>query len=239
MTIPNFNLTEESKIKELLEKAPGNYFGLASSGVTIIAANFFKDRSEFWSKAKTYLTSDLAGPGIYNILGGSTKKTRTIFTIQKGSVEPGQKIEFMMPTEKTDIQLVKENAELKAELAYLKLRLEELTAQLEENEADLAEGEELKEELKPNPWASLAEQLIPVAGQIAAAIATKYLTPQNNGQGTTEQGTMEARHFGTNAQPATPPVQYRYPNNSGNLQGHDNSGTDVRNYYSQPNQEKQ
>jgi hypothetical protein len=240
MIIPNLNLTEESEIRQLVEKSPGTALGLSSAGIVIFPPAYYKkDKLEFYNKIKEHLNSKLAGNGVYNVLGGTNiGKTRTIFTIQKGNQEQGQKIEYVMPTESTDIQLVKENAELKAELAYLKLRLEELTAQLEEQEADLAEGEEAKEESKPNPWANLAEQLIPVAGQIAAAIATKYLTPDNHGQRTTSERPMAPGYPGGNAATVTSPIQYRWPNNSGHLQGNDYSRPDVRDYNSEPQPEE-
>jgi len=236
MSIPVVQKSEESKIQELISQAPGSFFGMVSEGIKILPPNHYKDRKDFFEKVRLHLNSELAGTGFYNIVNGTTKTTRAIFTIQKGTP---QTIKTLPEMDKSaDITLVKENAELKAELAYLKLRMAELTAQLEEQEADLAEEEEIKEAEKPNPWASLAEQLIPVAGQLAAAIATKYLYPQNNGTGTTEQRTMAPGNIGANAATTTPPVQYRYPNSSGNLQGNDYSGADLRNYHSETNQEE-
>jgi hypothetical protein len=236
MSIPVIQKAEESKIQELIIQAPGSFFGMVSEGIKILPPNHYKDRKEFFEKVKLHLNSELAGTGFYNIVNGSTKTTRAIFTIQQGTPQTIKTLPEM--DRSPDIALVKENAELKAELAYLKLRMDELTAQLEEQDADLAENEDLKEEAKPNPWASLAEQLIPVAGQLAAAIASKYLTPQTNGTGSTQQGTMAAGNFGANATTITPPIQYRYPNRSGNLQGNDNSGADFRNYNSETIQEE-
>jgi hypothetical protein len=201
---------------------------MVSEGIKILPPNHYKDRKEFFEKVKLHLNSELAGTGFYNIVNGSTKTTRAIFTIQKGTPSTIKTLPEM--DRSADITLVKENAELKAELAYLKLRMDELTAQLEEQDADLAESEEIKEEAKPNPWASLAEQLIPVAGQLAAAIATKYFTPQYNGNGQTQSGTMAPGNSGTNASTFTPPIQYRYPNSSRDLQSNDHSGADLRNY---------
>jgi hypothetical protein len=236
MSIPVIQKAEESKIQELINQAPGSYFGMISEGIKILPPNHYKDRKEFFEKVKLHLNSELAGTGFYNIVNGSTKTTRAIFTIQKGTPQTIKTLPEM--DRSADIALVKENAELKAELAYLKLRMDELTMQLEEQEADLAEGEDLKEEAKPNPWTSLAEQLIPVAGQLAAAIATKYLTPQFNGTGSAQQGTMETRNPGANAATSTPPIQYRRTNSTGILQGNDYSGSDIRNYNPQTIQEE-
>jgi len=236
MSIPVIQKAEESKIQELITQAPGSFFGMISEGVKILPPNHYKERKEFFEKVKLHLNSELAGTGFYNIVNGSTKTTRAIFTIQKGTPETIKTIPAM--DRSSDIALIKENAELKAELAYLKLRMDELTLQLEEQDADLAENEDLKEEAKPNPWANLAEQLIPVAGQLAAAIAAKFLTTSTNGNGSTEQGTMAAGNARPNAATVTPAVQYRYPHNSSNLQGNDNPGTDFRNYNSETIQEE-
>jgi hypothetical protein len=231
MSIPVIQKADESKIQELITQAPGSFFGMISEGIKILPPNHYKDRKEFFEKVKLHLNSELAGTGFYNIVNGSTKTTRAIFTIQKGTPETIKTLPAM--DRSADIALIKENAELKAELAYLKLQFAQLEAQLEQNESDLAEQEEIKEEAKPNHWASLAEQLIPVAGQLAAAIATKYLTPQYNGNGQAQSGTMAPGNFGANAATTTPPIQYRYPNSTVNLQGNDNSGTDLRNYHSE------
>jgi len=231
MSIPIIQKADESKIQELIMQAPGSFFGMVSEGIKILPPNHYKDRKEFFEKVKLHLNSELAGTGFYNIVNGSTKTTRAIFTIQKGTPETIKTLPSM--DRSADIALIKENAELKAKLAYLELQMEQLTEQLADQEADLQEGEDFKEESKPNPWASLAEQLIPVAGQLAAAIATKYLTPQYNGNGQTQSGTMAAGNFGANATTTTPPIQYRYPNRSGNLQSNDHSGADLSNYHSE------
>jgi len=236
MSIPVIQKAEESKIQELIIQAPGSFFGMVSEGIKILPPNHYKDRKEFFEKVKLHLNSELAGTGFYNIVNGSTKTTRAIFTIQKGNPETIKTLPSM--DRSADIALIKENAELKAKLAYLELQMEQLTEQLADQEADLQEGEDLKEESKPNPWASLAEQLIPVAGQLAAAIASKYLTPTTNGTGSTQQGTMAAGNFGANATTITPPIQYRNPNRSGNLQSNDNSGADFRDYNSETIQEE-
>ena len=236
MSLPVIQKNEESKIQELINQAPGSFFGMVSEGVKILPPNHYKERKDFFEKVKLHLNSELAGTGFYNIVNGSTKTTRAIFTIQKGTPAA---IKILPEMDRSaDIALVKENAELKAELAYLKIRLDELTAQVEEQEADLAEGEELKEEAKPNPWTNLAEQLIPVAGQLAAAIATKFLTPQQNGSAATQQRPMEAGNARPNVTTPTPAVQYRRPNSSGNLQGNDYSRPDLRNVDPQTFQEE-
>jgi len=235
MSIPVIQKAEESKIQELIMQAPGSFFGMVSEGIKILPPNHYKDRKEFFDKVKLHLNSELAGTGFYNIVNGSTKTTRAIFTIQKGTPQTIKTLPEM--DRSADIALIKENAELKAELAYLKLQMDQLTEQLAEQEADLAEGEELKEEAKPNPWASLAEQLIPVAGQLAAAIATKYFTPQTNGQPGTSQGTVATGYTRANAQSVTPPVQYRRPNYTGNVQSNDNPGSPNGNNYFETNQE--
>ena len=136
----------------------------------------------------------------------------------------------------SDINLVKENAELKAKLHYLELQLAELQDQLEESEKELSEAPDPVE--KPNPWLSLAEQLAPAAGQIIAALAAKIITPNNNDQptnraGGTQSNPVEVRYPRPDAYYTSSQVPGRKPNNPGDLQGNDYSGSDIRDYHSQ------
>jgi hypothetical protein len=133
--------------------------------------------------------------------------------------------------ERSDIALVKENAELKAKLHYLELQLAELQENLEDAETTLDEAPEVTPE--KNPWLSLAEQLAPAAGQILGAIAAKYLqptptqtqTPQQyapiyrtpTGGGYNSANAMESRNFGRNAEPDFNPVQSEGFNSSGDV----------------------
>jgi hypothetical protein len=173
--ISTFTLTDDDKIQELISKAPGNFFALQDGNKSIIPPRFYKDkRSEFWRDAKTYLSSDLAQNGIYTIMSGTSRKTAPIFNIQKGD-KSNQPAPVIVMEDKSDIALVKENAELKAKLHYLELQLQELQESLEDAESTLEEGPE--KETEKNPWLSLAEQLAPAAGQILAGIAAKYLQP--------------------------------------------------------------
>jgi hypothetical protein len=228
---PIFQISEEDKIKDLLTKAPGSYFSLADSGGTVlIPAAFYKtNRNDFWERVKMFLNSDLAITGFYSVLNGSTRKVRPLFLIQKGNPDTKPEV-IMAPIEKPNIELVKENAELKAELAYLKLRMSELEEDLEE-ETDLAEQVEEEKEKKPSIWESLAEQLLPLAAPIATALITK-LTNSNDSRGPIAPP-MGMQNPRANAQPINGNVQYRRPNNPANLQGDDNTRSFV---YDQPSQ---
>jgi hypothetical protein len=226
---PTFQISEEDKIKELLTKAPGSYFSLAdSAGTVLIPAAFYKtNRNDFWERVKMFLNSDLAITGFYSILNGSTRKVRPLFLLQKGN--PDKKPEIIMtPQEKPNIELVKENAELKAELAYLKLRMSELEEDLEE-ETDLAEQVEEEKEKKPSIWESLAEQLLPLAAPIASALIQKLTTPENE-IGRTQQTPVGMQNPRTNVKPVTGNVQYRRPSNSVNLQSDDYTRPDLHGY---------
>jgi len=174
--IPVFTLSEDSKILELIGKTPGNFFALAEGNNSIIPPRFYKDkRPEFWKDAKTYLTSDLAQNGNYTIMSGTSRRVKPIFSVQKGE-KSNQPAPVIVMEERSDIALVKENAELKAKLHYLELQLAELQESLEDAETTLEEGPE--KEPEKNPWFALAEQLAPAAGQLIAGLAAKYLTPQ-------------------------------------------------------------
>ena len=228
---PIFQISEEDKIKDLLTKAPGSYFSLADSGgVVLIPAAFYKtNRNDFWERVKMFLNSDLAITGFYSILNGSTRKVRPLFLIQKGNPDTKPEV-IMAPIEKPNIELVKENAELKAELAYLKLRMSELEEDLEE-ETNLAEEVEEDKEKKPSIWESLAEQLLPLAAPIATALISK-LTNQND-SGRIVETPVGMPNPRTNAQSVNGNVQYRRPTNTENLQGNDNSRPYVYDQHSQ------
>ena len=49
---------------------------------------------------------------------------------------------------------------------------------------------------------------------------------------------MAPGYPGGNAATITPPVQYRWPNNSGHVQSNDYPGSDVRSYNSEPQPEE-
>jgi hypothetical protein len=217
--IPNLTLNEETRISDLLNKAPGNFFALNSGEEPRIPARYYKDkRGEFWNAAKSYLNSDLAGNGIFTIMAGTTRKVKPAFTIQKGDSSTAAPVIFMNEP-KTDIALVKENAELKAKLHYLELQLADLQENLEDAETSLEEAPE--SDPQKNPWLALAEQLAPAAGQLIAGIAAKYLTPQQptppqqyapeyrtpTRSGYNSADAMESRNFGRNAEPNINPVQ--------------------------------
>jgi hypothetical protein len=236
----SYSITDFDKISQAINGAPKtrNFFSLWKGEKAEIKDLFYKDkRQEFIDELKKFLNQETTETGIYTVKNGSSAKTAPFFTIQKGTPKPEDFKTISKMDDSPSIALVKENAELKAELAYLKIRFSELEAELAEQESDLAEQEEIKEEQKPNAWASLAESLLPLAGQMAAAIATKYFTPQTNGQPGTSEGTMAPGYAGPNAQSFTPPVQYRRPNYSGNVQSNDNSGPINGNHYFEANQE--
>lgn len=221
--IPNFKISEDKKILELIEKTPGNFFALNSPQEVIIPARFYKDkRAEFWKIAKTNLESELQPNGTYIIMSGTTRKVKPLISVQKGEKSENQAPVIVME-DRSDIALVKENAELKAKLQYLELQLADLQADLEETEESLEEAP--KEETK-NPWLALAEQLAPAAGQILAGIAAKYMatpqTPTNYGpQYRTPTGSrhtganaMESGHAGRNAEFDNNPLQSQGFNSS-------------------------
>lgn len=199
MNLPNLSLNQPDKILALINEAPGNFFSLEANGSAVLPAKFYKDnRPEFLTRLNGYLNSDLSAEGIYTINNGTTRKVRPIFYVQKGINNVPAVIQSVMKEEKSDIALVKENAELKAKVQYLELQLADLQEALEEAETDLSEAPD--PEKKENPWLTLAEQIAPLAGQILASIATKFLQPENinNGEqtrvGNFRQGSVEMRY---------------------------------------------
>jgi hypothetical protein len=229
--IPSFKISEDEKILELISKAPGNFFALNSPNEIILPARFYKDkRADFWKDAKSLLNSELTQNGTFIIMNGTTRKVKPIISLQKGDKNDNPAPVIVME-ERSDIALVKENAELKAKLHYLELQLAELQENLEDAETTLDEAPEVTPE--KNPWLSLAEQLAPAAGQILGAIAAKYLqptptqtqTPQQyapiyrtpTGGGYNSANAMESRNFGRNAEPDFNPVQSEGFNSSGDV----------------------
>ena len=227
--IPSFKISEDDKVLELISKAPGNFFALNTPNETILPARFYKDkRPEFWNKAKTLLNSELTQNGTYIIMNGTTRKVKPIISLQKGDKSDNQAPVIVME-ERSDIVLVKENAELKAKLHYLELQLAELQENLEDAETSLDEAPEVTPE--KNPWLALAEQLAPAAGQLIAGIAAKYLNPQQQtppqnyepqyrkptGSGYYSTNAMEGRNFGRNAEPDFNPVQSQGFDSTGNV----------------------
>ena len=208
--IPSFKISEDEKVLELISKAPGNFFALNSPNETILPARFYKDRRpDFWKEAKALLTSELTQNGTYIIMNGTTRKVKPIISLQKGDKSDNPAPVIVME-ERSDIALVKENAELKAKLHYLELQLSELQENLEDAETSLDEAPEVTPE--KNPWLSLAEQLAPAAGQILGAIAAKYLQPTPTaqqyepiyrkpaGSGYNSTNAMESRNPGRNVE---------------------------------------
>jgi hypothetical protein len=227
--IPSFKISEDEKVLELISKAPGNFFALNSPNETILPARFYKDRRpDFWKEAKALLTSELTQNGTYIIMNGTTRKVKPIISLQKGDKSDNPAPVIVME-ERSDIALVKENAELKAKLHYLELQLAELQENLEDAETTLDEAPEVTPE--KNPWLSLAEQLAPAAGQILGAIAAKYLQPTPTptaqqyepiyrkpaGSGYNSTNVMEGRNPGRDAQFDIDPVQSEGFNSTGNV----------------------
>lgn len=235
--IPTVNFSDRSKIAELINQAPGNYFGLkGSSGFKIRTAYYKGKREVFLEKIMDYLRGDLAGEGFYQVINGSNRQTEPIFIIQKGSLSAGTPSPVIyQEKENSDINLIKENAELKARLKYLELQLAELQEELSESEKELSEAPDPVE--KPNPWLSLAEQLAPAAGQIIAALAAKILTPQNNESpirsGTTQSRPVEVRYPRPDAQSNPGTIPGQRPNNTDDLQSDDHPGSGFRDQHSE------
>jgi hypothetical protein len=231
MNLPNLPVGSDSKIMQLISEAPGNFFSLDANGTAVLPAKFYKDcRPEFLTRINTYLNSDLSAEGVYTINNGTTRKVRPIFYIQKGTAQMPATIS--LKEDKSNLELVKENAELKAKLNYLQLQFNDLSEALEETEADLADAPE--QTTQPNPWFALAESLAPVAGQILAAMATKYLTPNENEQQNRTRpsgaSVVAIRYPRGNAESSADQVQNQQPNYTDNLQGDDNSGAAVRDF---------
>jgi len=134
MNLPNLPAGSSAKILQLINEAPGNFFSLEANGQAVLPAKFYKDiRPEFLTRIDTYLNSDLSSDGVYTINNGTTRKVRPIFYIQKGTAQvPAQ---LSMKEDKSNLELVKENAELKAKLNYLQMQFDDLSAALEETEA--------------------------------------------------------------------------------------------------------
>lgn len=235
--IPTINISDRNKIQELINQAPGNYFGLkGSSGMKLRSANYKEKRDQFLKKAMDYLNGDLAGEGFYTVMSSTNTKIEPLFNIQKGSSSMSAPPIIIQDSTSSDIQLVKENAELKAKLHYLELQLAELQEQLEDSEKELSEAPDPAE--KPNPWLSLAEQLAPAAAQIIGALAAKIISPPQYEQspfrpGTTEQRPMEVRHPRTNAQFNPGAIPGQRSNYSHDLQGDDHPGTSFRDQHTQ------
>lgn len=232
MNLPNLSLGSDSKILALINEAPGNFFSLEANGSAVLPAKFYKDnRPEFLTRLNGYLNSDLSAEGIYTINNGTTRKVRPIFYIQKGTNQALASIP--MKEDKSNLELVRENAELKARLNYLELQFNDLQEQLAETESELSEAPEPNP--APNPWASLAESIAPVAGQILAAMAAKYLTPNTNEQSENRPGTtctrpMEVRYPRRNVEYASEPLQNPGADHTGNLSGDDYPGAAVRDF---------
>jgi hypothetical protein len=228
-TIPN---NDRKKLTELVNQAPGNYFGLkASNGFKIRTAYYKGKREDFCTRLNDWLSSDLAGDGIYQVVNGSNKVTEPIFLISKGNQSGNAAPIIIQEKGNSDINLVKENAELKAKLHYLELQMAELQEQLSESEEALSEAPDPQE--KPNPWFTLAEQLAPAVGSIVAAIASKYINGEPKPTGAVQPQPMAVRYIRPNAQfnPGNLPGQR--PDSSGNLQGNDYSRSDVRNQHTE------
>ena len=235
-------ISDFDKITQAVNGAPAtrNFFGLFRGETPEINNLQYKGkRDEFINELKKFFSQETTSNGIYTVKnGGNPKATRPFFNIQKGT----SRIEDFKILPKLDespsIALVKENAELKAELAYLKIRFAEMEAELSEQESDLAEQEEIKNEQKPNAWANLAEQLIPVAAQLAAAIASKYLTPQPNGEPRTSERPMAPGYPRPNVEYITTPIQYRRPNYSTTMESNNNPRPSYGNDNLEANQEE-
>lgn len=225
--IPTISHTDRKKITELVNQAPGNYFGLkGSSGPKINLAYYKGKRDEFIQRLTDWLNSDLAGEGIYQVQNGSNKKTEAIFLIQKGTGSMGSAPIIIQEKDNSDINLVKENAELKAKLHYLELQLAELQDQLAESEAALDEAPEPTE--KVNPWLALAEQLAPAVGSIISAVAANYINNGVKPPGAVQPQPMAVRYPRANAQFNPGSVPGERSDRSGHIQGNDYPGANVR-----------
>jgi hypothetical protein len=228
------NSTDRSKILELINQAPGDYFSLSGSSQTPYKVRNYKGkRQDFFEKLTAHLNSELSTDGFYQVKNGTNTKVNPLFIIQKGSGSATTSPIIIQEKESSDISLVKENAELKAKLHYLELQLAELQEQLEDSEKELSEAPDPAE--KPNPWLSLAEQLAPAAAQIIGALAAKIISPSNEqsiGTRNAQSQPVEVRYPRTDAQfnPGTIPGQRS--DRSNDLQGNDHPGTEFRNIYS-------
>lgn len=235
--LPTINFSDRSRILELINQAPANYFGLKSSSGMEIRTKSYKDkRQDFYNEVSNFLNSDLSQEGFYQVMNGSNKGSlqKPIFAIQKGAAGMANPQIIIQEKNSSDINLVKENAELKAKLHYLELQLAELQEQLEDSEKELSEAPDPTE--KPNPWLSLAEQLAPAAAQIIGALAAKIISPDNESTirpGAAQSRPVEVRYPRTNAQFDPGSIPGQRPDHSNDLQGNDHSGPGFRHQYSE------
>jgi len=235
--LPTINFSDKSKILELINQAPANYFGLKSSSGMKIRTKSYKDkRQDFYNEVSNFLNSDLSQEGFYQVMNGSNKGSlqKPIFAIQKGAAGMANPQIIIQEKNSSDINLVKENAELKAKLHYLELQLAELQESLEDSEKELSEAPDPAE--KPNPWFTLAEQLAPAAAQIIGALAAKIISPDNEStirSGAAQQRPVEVRYPRTDAQFNPGAVPSQRPGNPDDIQSNDHPGSGFRDIYSE------
>ncbi|NCX93620.1 MAG: hypothetical protein EBX40_02970 [Gammaproteobacteria bacterium] len=136
--IPSIPATDLHKLRQLISEAPGSYFMLKGpQSIVLRTANYKDNRDKFFTKVKDHLASDLAVEGSYQVCNGSSKTTTPIFLITKGSLAAIQPAVIIQDKQSSDINLVKENAELKAKLHYLELQNRPVPGQGFEGAGDL------------------------------------------------------------------------------------------------------
>jgi len=237
--IPSIPATDLHKLRQLISEAPGSYFMLKGpQNIVLRTANYKDNRDKFYTKVADHLASDLAVEGIYQVCNGSSKTTNPIFLINKGSLAAAQPAVIIQDKQSSDINLVKENAELKAKLHYLELQMSQMQEDLSLSEKELEEAPDPAE--KPSPWLQLAEQLAPAIGQVLGALAAKMLNPfisqtENGTERTraTQPPAMAVRYARPNAEFYYRPVPGQGSQGSGNLQGSNHSGSGFRDQHSE------
>lgn len=237
--IPSITATDLHKLRQLISEAPGSYFMLKGpQNIVLRTANYKDNRDKFFTKVKDHLASDLAVEGSYQVCNGSSKTTTPIFLITKGSLAAIQPAVIIQDKQSSDINLVKENAELKAKLHYLELQMSQMQEDLSLSEKELEEAPDPAE--KPSPWLQLAEQLAPAIGQVLGALAAKMLNPfisqTENGDertGATKPPAMAVRYARPNAEFYNRPVPGQGFEGAGDLQGSNHSGSGFRDKHSE------
>lgn len=220
--LPVYRPTEASKIENLIADSPYNQIIVHLEGKTVVPANKGKtDKKAQAERITRFIQSEVAPEGSYVVQGklnNAERRGQALFIIQKGNGSPAVVSEhFHTPKARqkagntgtpgilaedaerlADVQLIKENANLKAEKQILEAKIKALEEQIESLEADLEEAEDELQELQekhvqtlaeqPAPvdrWAALAEKFAPVAEGIGLGIAER-LADRFFGPSTTE-----------------------------------------------------
>lgn len=186
-----YNISEIDKILQAIASTPVNRLRLLNSdGKVLTTYNKagVSNVEHFQKRILPYLTSDVSAPGIYTVEGAITNMGKgdgqKILAIEKKGHEvvaqPQIVIQEKPNTIPGNLDLIKENAELKYKTIYLEAEIDRLNIRIEELEEELNEEPELAEAPK-EPIALLLEGLLPTLKPYievgAAHLINKYLAP--------------------------------------------------------------